>query len=166
MKAVIYCRTSTDERADSCADQERVAREKAKELGANVVAVYTDEGISGTDSSRPAYQRMMAAANAKEFDTLLLWKLNRLGRHAPIREMAMRRLENIHGVRIVTIDHYDTSKDSAKNRKLNRGFTGQNRQRDIRALFKGCQPTGDCRRSECAQRALPRFYVETQGASL
>lgn len=124
MKAAIYCRTSTDEQADSCKDQERVGREKAKELGVTVVAVYTDEGISGTDSTRPAYKSMMSDANAQKFDTLIMWKLNRLGRHAPIREMAMRKLENIHGVRIVTSDHYDSSKDSAKNRKLTRGFKG------------------------------------------
>ena len=124
MKAAIYCRTSTDEQADSCKDQERVCRDKAKELGASVAHVYTDEGISGTDSSRPAYTKLMADANAKVFDTMILWKLNRLGRHAPICEMAMRRLENIHGIRIVTADHYDSSKDSAKNRKLTRGFKG------------------------------------------
>jgi hypothetical protein len=34
-----------------------MVRGKDKELGAAVVAVYTDEGISGTDSSRPAYMR-------------------------------------------------------------------------------------------------------------
>jgi len=34
-----------------------MVRGKDKELGAAVVAVYTDEGISGTDS-RPAYMRM------------------------------------------------------------------------------------------------------------
>jgi DNA invertase Pin-like site-specific DNA recombinase len=124
MKAVIYCRTSTDEQADSCANQERVGREKAKELGATVVDVYTDEGISGSDNSRPAFQRMMADANVKVFDALLIWKLDRLGRDAPIRELAMRRLENIHGVRIITSDNYDTSKDSAKNRKMMRGFKG------------------------------------------
>ena len=124
MKAAIYSRTSTDEQADSCKDQERVCREKAKELGMTVAAVYTDEGVSGTDSTRPGYTKMMADANGKTFDTLILWKLNRLGRNAPVREMAMRRLENIHAIRIVTSDHYDSGKDSAKNRKLTRGFKG------------------------------------------
>jgi DNA invertase Pin-like site-specific DNA recombinase len=122
MKAAIYCRTSTDEQADSCKDQERVCRARAKDLGITVAQVYADEGISGTDSTRPAYSQMMADANGKKFDALIVWKLNRLGRHGPSREMAVRRLENIHAVRVVTSDGYDSSKDSAKNRKMTRGM--------------------------------------------
>jgi DNA invertase Pin-like site-specific DNA recombinase len=124
MKAVIYGRASTKEQGESCADQERVRRDKAKALGASVTAVYADDGISGSDSSRPAYQKMLAAANAKEFDTLIVWKLDRLGRDAPQREKAIRRLENIHGVRIVTNRNYDSNSGTLKNRKLSRGLSG------------------------------------------
>jgi site-specific DNA recombinase len=123
MRAVIYARASTKEQGESCADQERVSREKAKALGATVTAVYADDGISGTDSSRPAYQRMLTAANAKQFDTLIVWKLDRLGRDAPEREKVIRRLE-FHGVRIVTNKDYDSASGTLKNRKLNRGMTG------------------------------------------
>ncbi len=60
----------------------------------------------------------------KEFDTLILWKLDRLGRNAPEREKTIRRLENIHGVRIVTNRDYDSNSGTLKNRKLTRAITG------------------------------------------
>jgi site-specific DNA recombinase len=123
MKAVIYCRASTDKQETSCDQQEAACRVKAKELGATVTAVFKDDGNTGSDESRLAYQRMLTAANDKEFDTLLLWKLDRLNRDAPNREKATRRIE-MHGVRIVTYKDYDSSQGSLKTRKLARGVDG------------------------------------------
>lgn len=66
---------------------------------------------------------MLDAAGRKEFGALLLWKQSRLGRDQPEVERAMRRLE-FHGVRIVTLDGYDTSASSLKNLKLIRVVKG------------------------------------------
>lgn len=121
--AVIYVRASTGEQVSSCEQQVRECTEKAKQLGLKVLQVYKDAGISGARHDRPAYQQMLTAAGNKEFGTLLLWKQSRLGRDQPEVERAMRRLE-FHGLRIVTLDGYDTNASTLKNRKLIRVVKG------------------------------------------
>jgi DNA invertase Pin-like site-specific DNA recombinase len=45
-----------------------------------LVREYLDEGFSGTKSSRPALDEMLADARRGKFRILLVWKLDRLGR--------------------------------------------------------------------------------------
>lgn len=42
--------------------------------------LYIDDGYSGADDERPAFQRMMNDARADKFDVLLVWKIDRLFR--------------------------------------------------------------------------------------
>jgi len=70
MKAAIYPRASTGEQVNSCDQQVRECTAKAKQLGLTIGEIYTDAGISGSRHDRPAYKRMLADANNKEFDTL------------------------------------------------------------------------------------------------
>jgi DNA invertase Pin-like site-specific DNA recombinase len=123
MKAAIYPRASTGEQVNSCDQQVRECTAKAKQLGLTIGEIYTDAGISGSRHDRPAYKRMLADANNKEFDTLLLWKQSRLGRDSVEVERAIRQLE-FHGARLVTCDGYDTASGSLKTRKLTRGLNG------------------------------------------
>src|SRR5581483_9602700 len=123
LRAVIYVRASTGEQTSSCDQQVRECADKAKQLGLKIAEVFKDDSISGSRHDRPAYQRMLAAAERKEFDTLLLWKQSRLGRDQPEVERAIRRLE-FHGLRLITCDGYDTNSGSAKTRKLIRGVKG------------------------------------------
>jgi DNA invertase Pin-like site-specific DNA recombinase len=122
-RAVIYCRMSTGEQGESPAQQEAKCREKAAALGVEVTEVFTDEAISGSRIDRPQYLRMLQAAKAGEFDTLLLWKQSRLGRDQPEVERAIRQLEHAT-VRVVSCNGYDTHGQTEKNRKLLRGITG------------------------------------------
>src|SRR5215469_2777577 len=55
-------------------------RRLAEQRGFQVVKEYCDEGQSGTKSSRPALDAMLADAKRGKFQTLLIWKLDRLGR--------------------------------------------------------------------------------------
>lgn len=55
-------------------------REYASRRGWTVHAEYSDVGISGARESRPELNRMLAAAQSREFDVILCWKLDRLGR--------------------------------------------------------------------------------------
>ena len=45
-----------------------------------MVARYIDHGVSGAASSRPELDALMAAAQLRRFDALLVWKLDRLAR--------------------------------------------------------------------------------------
>ena len=81
-RAAIYCRVSTDRQEREGAsldtqlqDCQRVAEGKSLAL----VLEYTDVE-SGLNFDRPQYQRMLEAARNREFDYLIVWRMDRLGR--------------------------------------------------------------------------------------
>jgi DNA invertase Pin-like site-specific DNA recombinase len=80
MRAVLYLRVSTIEQTTE--NQERELREAAGRKGWNVVKVYEDRGISGAKgrNGRPAFNAMCQAAVRREFDVVMAWSVDRLGR--------------------------------------------------------------------------------------
>lgn len=46
----------------------------------NLLRVFRDEGFSGSTSDRPGFKEMMEWAREKQFDVLVVWKLDRLFR--------------------------------------------------------------------------------------
>jgi len=60
--------------------QLRDLRQLAERRGFEIVREYCDEGWSGARDSRPALDVMLADAKRGRFRTLLVWKLDRLGR--------------------------------------------------------------------------------------
>jgi site-specific DNA recombinase len=69
LRAATYSRySSSQQRESSITDQQRNTHERAKSEGWQVVHDYADAAISGSDSSRPQYQAMIAAAKRQEFD--------------------------------------------------------------------------------------------------
>lgn len=42
---------------------------------------YVDQGVSGSKTSRPALDRLMADAREHKFDVILIWRFDRLGRN-------------------------------------------------------------------------------------
>src|SRR5207344_1849304 len=79
-RAVIYLRVSTIEQ--TTANQERELREIAGRMGCDVVKVYKDHGISGAKGrdKRPAFDALCCAATRREFDVVMAWSVDRLGR--------------------------------------------------------------------------------------
>jgi DNA invertase Pin-like site-specific DNA recombinase len=81
MKQVaIYLRVSTSKQETS--NQRRELEAVAARSGWEVVKVYEDAGISGAKGRdrRPGLDAMMKAVNAKEFDMVAAWSVDRLGR--------------------------------------------------------------------------------------
>lgn len=80
-RAVLYLRQSTyREESISLELQETAAREYARRMGYQVVAVESDPGISGRTWNRPAVQRVMQMIERHEADVIVLWKWSRLSR--------------------------------------------------------------------------------------
>jgi DNA invertase Pin-like site-specific DNA recombinase len=79
-RAVLYLRVSTVDQ--TTANQERELREVAARAGWEVVHVYKDHGISGAKGrdKRPAYNAMMRDAFRRQFDVVMAWSVDRLGR--------------------------------------------------------------------------------------
>ena len=75
-----YLRVSTE--SQNVENQRRELQEVADRAGWEVVAVYQDEGISGTTGRdrRPQIDAMLKAATRRKFDMIAAWSLDRLGR--------------------------------------------------------------------------------------
>ncbi len=79
-RAAIYARVSTA--GQETVNQLRELRAVAKRAGWEVVQEYVDKGISGAKGrdQRPAFDRMCKGAVAREFDVVMAWSVDRLGR--------------------------------------------------------------------------------------
>ena len=79
-QAVIYLRVSTIDQ--TTANQERELREIASRMGCEIVKVYRDHGISGAKGrdKRPAFDKLCRDAARREFDMVMAWSVDRLGR--------------------------------------------------------------------------------------
>ena len=77
MRAALYARVSTlDQEPENQATE---LRTYAAARGWEVVE-YTDRGISGSTDRRPALDRLVADAKRRKVDTVVVWRLDRLGR--------------------------------------------------------------------------------------
>jgi len=79
-RVAIYARVSTD--GQTTENQLRELREVAERHGWEVVREYVDNGVSGAKGrdQRPELNALLKAVTRKEFDMLLAWSVDRLGR--------------------------------------------------------------------------------------
>lgn len=89
-------------------------REYAQRRGWTISGEYVDLGVSGSKESRPELNRMLAAAHARAFDGLLVWKLDRLGRSLKHLVTTIEDL-SAYGVAFVSLrDNLDLSTPSGR----------------------------------------------------
>ena len=79
-KCAIYSRVSTNDQ--TVENQLMVLREIAVRKGMTVVAEFNDEGISGAKGrdKRTGFDNIIKGAVKKDYDTILVWSVDRLGR--------------------------------------------------------------------------------------
>ena len=79
-RVAVYLRVSTHDQ--TVRNQERELRAVAKRHGWNVVAVHSDEGISGAKGrdGRPGLDALLKSVARKEIDLVSSWSVDRLGR--------------------------------------------------------------------------------------
>ena len=77
MRAAIYCRVSTSKQTTD--NQNLELTKIAKQMGWDVVAVYSDTA-SGATHSRPQLDQMMESVMRKDVDVVMAWSVDRLGR--------------------------------------------------------------------------------------
>ena len=101
MRAAVYTRYSSDRQSElSTQAQIRACREYAESNGIEIVHVYSDEAISGTEEktdSREKYQALLEDAKKKVFDMILIHKHDRIARSLEehVRLAAFLRKEQI-----------------------------------------------------------------------
>lgn len=79
-RAALYGRVSTSGHGQDVGLQIDELRQVAVQRGWQVVGEYVDEGMSGTQESRPALDSMLDVARSGRLDVVAVWKLDRLGR--------------------------------------------------------------------------------------
>ena len=82
MNAVIYARYSSDnQREESIKGQLRECAAYAERKGLTVVCQYIDRALSAKTDARPQFQKMIRDSNARKFEVILAWKLDRFSRN-------------------------------------------------------------------------------------
>src|SRR5262249_47882090 len=79
-RAAVYLRVSTQDQTTS--NQEHELRQAAERAGWQVAKVYKDHGISGAKgrNGRPAFDALCRDAIKRQFDVVMAWNVDRLGR--------------------------------------------------------------------------------------
>jgi DNA invertase Pin-like site-specific DNA recombinase len=93
---VIYTRVSTEDQADygtGLETQQIECARYAERMGAAVVGLESDPGISGTVYPRPGLDRAIALLENGQADTLLAHRVDRIGRKAYIPMVVYERIK-------------------------------------------------------------------------
>lgn len=113
MKAAIYIRVSTQEQADegySIGAQTERLTAYCLAKGWTVYQAYTDGGFSGSNTDRPALDKLIRDVKRKRVDIVLVYKLDRLSRS---QKDTLYLIEDVflkYGVGFVSMnENFDTS---------------------------------------------------------
>lgn len=111
MKVAIYCRVSTDEQnADK---QEDICKEACERQNHDIFKVYKDV-ISGSTSSRPAFNELLEDMRQFKFEAIMVTKLDRLGRSLQHLLSLFDEFQNKGIHFIATTQNIDTSSAAGK----------------------------------------------------
>ncbi len=81
IKVCVYARYSSDSQTEQSIDgQLRVCKEFCERNDYVVVKEYIDRAMTGTNDKRPALQQMLADSKKKEFQFVIVYKLDRFSR--------------------------------------------------------------------------------------
>jgi len=129
MKVAIYCRLSEEDRdkrneendSESIQNQKSMLIQYALDHGWDVCQIYSDDDYAGADRNRPAFNQLLADAEAKQFDIVLCKTQSRFTREIELVEKYLHYLFPIWGIRFVsTVDNADTSnRGNKKSRQIN-----------------------------------------------
>ena len=180
MRTAIYARYSSDaQREASIEDQVRVCRARADREGWQVVKLFPDAAISGTNNQRPGYLALQAAVRAGEIDIVLSESLDRFSRDQE-HIAAFFKLMEYCEIRLVTLSEGDIGqlhvglkgtmgaiylKDLAD--KTRRGIEGRIRQgrgsgrvahgyQAVRSFLDNGEPDRGLRRIDSAEASVIR----------
>ena len=112
-RVALYARVSTLNNQDP-EMQLAELREYAERRGWEIVEEFIDQGVSGCKEFRPALNRLMSDACRRQFDAVLVWKIDRFGRSLKHLVNALADLAAL-GVAFVSLrDNLDLSTPSGR----------------------------------------------------
>lgn len=112
MKAAIYVRVSTADQ--TTLNQEIELKRYCEREGFEIYKLYKDEGVSGAKTSRPALNNLLMDMRKREFQAVIVWKFDRLGRSTQHLLQVLEEMKN-KGVRLIaTSQNIDTATPMGK----------------------------------------------------
>jgi site-specific DNA recombinase len=122
MLAATYARYSSDkQRENSIKDQLRNCETYVERENWQIVERFEDQAISGARNDRPGHQAMLAAAEERRFEVLVIDDLSRLSRDDIEIKQVIRRFK-LWGIRIIGVsDGFDSE---SKGHKIQAGMRG------------------------------------------
>lgn len=128
-KVAIYCRLSEEDRnkihesddSESIKNQKAMLTQYAEEHSWQIYDVYSDDDFTGSDRSRPSFNRLIKDAENGKFNIVLCKTQSRFTREIEIVEKYIHYLFPIWGIRFVSVvDNADTSvRGNKKSRQIN-----------------------------------------------
>ena len=104
--AVIYARYSSDSQTEqSIEGQLRVCSDYAKNNDIVILDTYIDRAMTGTNDNRPDFQRMIKDSCKREWDFVLVYKIDRFSRNKYETAMHKKTLKD-NGVRVISAMEY------------------------------------------------------------
>lgn len=135
MRAAIYARYSSEnQRPESIEDQVAACRRLAAERGFTVLDghIYADQAQSGARRDRQGLAALLAAAQTREFEVLLVDDLSRLARDNYLMLSVLAEL-HFEGVRIVSVaDGLDSNDEESTLGIQIRGIFNELQLRDLK----------------------------------
>ena len=104
--AVIYARYSSDNQTEqSIEGQLRVCQEYAKSHDILILDTYIDRAMTGTNDNRADFQRMMKDSARKEWNYILVYKLDRFSRNKYEMAIHKKTLKD-NGAKVLSATEY------------------------------------------------------------
>ena len=101
--AVIYPRFSSSGQNEMSIDgQIRVCREYAESQGYNVVGIYPEKARTGTNDSRPAFQKMIKDAASGQFQYIIVYMFDRFARNRHDSILYKEMLKAKYGIKVIS----------------------------------------------------------------
>lgn len=122
--AGVYTRLSIedddDEEQNSIGNQKKIVLDYLKDKdGIAVAEYYVDNGYTGMNFNRPAFQRMMNDLRSGKINCVIVKDVSRLGRHFVMTSEFVEKIFPMMGVRLICInDDYDSSDENCDSAAL------------------------------------------------
>lgn len=106
LNAVGYTRFSTDRQTENSTKfQKEAISTYANTHNINLLRCYSDEGFTGTNTDRPAFQELCAAAKLKLFDAVLIYDISRVSRDV-VDWMEFRKIMRALGIQVISVTQH------------------------------------------------------------
>ncbi|NLT48390.1 MAG: recombinase family protein, partial [Clostridiales bacterium] len=173
MNAVIYARYSSENQNDQSIEQQvRECKDFADGNGITIIDTYSDRAMTGRNDNRAAFQKMIRDSVRRQFEAVIVWKIDRFGRNR--EEIALNKSKLRHnGVKILYAkEHIPETPEGIILESVLEGIAeyysaslSQNIMRGMRENALNCLSTGPGL-SLGYYLKDKRFYVDEHGAGI